>query len=77
MKTIKLSLLSFVALVMGFASCKKDQEVVKETKIIKTDSIRVNMNMRGGLYTFFSLKDGQVVANTDSNSVKWDFGMRF
>ena len=62
---------------MGFASCKKDNEEMKETKVIKTDSIRVNFNMRSGPYTFFSLKDNKIVANSDSNSTKWDFGMRF
>lgn len=75
---MKLSLMAFIALVIGFASCKKDEvKPPEETIIIKTDSIRVNFNMRSGPYTFFSLKDGQVVANSDSNSTKWDFGMRF
>ena len=74
---MKLSLMACIALVMGFASCKKDNEEMKETKVIKTDSIRVNFNMRSGPYTFFSLKDNKVVANSDSNSTKWDFGMRF
>jgi hypothetical protein len=77
MKTMKISLMACIALVLGFASCKKDDNKIKETKIIKTDSIRVNMNMRSGPYTFFSLKDNQVIANSDSNSTKWDFGMRF
>ena len=78
MKTIKLSLLACTALIIGFVSCKKDDvKQPEETKIIKTDSIRVNMSMRSGPYTFFSLKNNQVVANSDSNSTKWDFGMRF
>lgn len=78
MKTMKLSLMACIALVLGFASCKKDEvKPPEETIIIKTDSIRVNMNMRAGPHTFFSLKDGQIVANSDSNSTKWDFGMRF
>ncbi len=75
---MKLSLLACIAVIIGFASCKKDDvEQPKETIIIKTDSIRVNFNMRSGPYTFFNLKDGKVVVNSDSNSTKWDFGMRF
>lgn len=78
MKTIKFSLLACIAIAIGIASCKKDDvKPPKETIVVKTDSIRVNFNMRSGPYTFFSLKDNQVVANTDSNSTKWDFGMRF
>ena len=78
MKTMKLSLMACIALIVGFASCKKDdKKEPEETKIVKTDSIRVTTNSRTGSYTLFSLKDGKVVPISDSASSKWDFGIRF
>ena len=78
MKTIKLSLMACIALVVGFASCKKDEvKKTEETKIIKTDSVRVTTDTRAGSYTLFSLKDGKIIANSDSATSKWDFGIRF
>ena len=75
---MKLSLMACIALVVGFASCKKDDvKDSAETIIIKTDSVRVTTNSRSGNYTLFSLKDGKVVPNSDSASSQWDFGIRF
>lgn len=56
-------------------SCKKD-DVPVITVIEKTDSIKVNFSPTTS-FAFFSFKNGAVVANTDSASNKWDFGLRF
>jgi hypothetical protein len=37
----------------------------------------VNGSPSSGNYTFFSFDEGKEVSSLDSNSVKWDFGLRF
>ncbi len=63
------------AFLFTFSSCSKD-ETPQPTTIEKTDSIKVNFSS-ASTYTFFSFKNGAVVANADSASTKWDFGLRF
>lgn len=77
MKTMKMSLLALTALVIGFASCKKDDNDEKVTPVVtKTDSIRVTANARSGHYSFYSFKEGKEIDLKDSASTKWDIGIR-
>ncbi len=68
---IILSAIFFISL----SSCTKDPAVLV-TIVEKTDSVKVNFSTASP-YTFFSFKNDAVVANTDSASTKWDFGLRF
>lgn len=63
-----------ISALMLFSSCSKKENVV--TIIQKTDSIKVNFSATAP-FTFFSFKNGGVIANTDSASTKWDFGLRY
>jgi len=63
------------ALLFTISSCKKDSDP-QITVIEKTDSIKVNFSPAAP-YTFFSFKNDALVANTDSATTKWDFGLRF
>ena len=60
-----------------FTACsKKDSTVATVTPTtVKTKSITVNFSSSAS-YTFFSFRDTTVVANADSASAKWDFGLR-
>jgi len=75
MKTLKLSLLACAALVMGLISCKKDVSNNPTPAVTKTDSIQVAFDPAAP-NTFFSFKNDAVVANSDSSSTNWDFGVR-
>lgn len=68
--------LSALMLFMGFLSCSKE-EIAVPVSGDKTIEFLVNGNPTGGNYTFFSFADGKEVPATDSNSLKWDFAMRF
>ena len=63
------------ALLFAMSSCTKDP-APQPTTIEKTDSLKVNFSSATP-YTFFSFKNDALVANTDSASTKWDFGLRF
>lgn len=59
-----------------FSACsKKDSTVILPTTV-KTKTITVNFSSASP-FTFFSFRDTAVVANADSASAKWDFGLRF
>jgi hypothetical protein len=73
-KTILASAVLGAALVFSISSCTKDDTPVV-TIVEKTDSIKVNFSTSAP-YTFFSFKNDAVVANTDSATTKWDFGLR-
>lgn len=73
-KTILASAVLGAAL-FTISSCTKDP-VPQPTTIEKTDSVKVNFSSTS-TFTFFSFKNDAVVANTDSASTKWDFGLRF
>ncbi len=74
-RTMLASVILSSALFFTISSCKKDDAPVI-TLIEKTDSIKVNFSSTK-TFTFFSFKNDAVVANTDSASTKWDFGLRF
>ena len=56
------------------SSCTKNDATVI-TSIQKTDSLKVNFSTSSP-FTFFSFKNDALVANTDSASTNWDFGLR-
>lgn len=70
---------SAFALMMGLSSCSKDETTTTPPPISseKTIEFLVNGSPTSGSYTFFSFADGKEVPVTDSNSLKWDFAMRF
>ncbi len=78
MKTLKLSVLAAAALATGFMACsKKDNPTPTPTPAIsKTDTLDVAFSAAAP-NTFFSFKNNAIVANSDSASTKWDFGLRF
>lgn len=63
-----------VLAVVAFSSCKKDTTPVATT-ISGTKTISVNFSSASN-YTLFRFSDSSVVANTDSATNKWDFGLR-
>lgn len=69
------SMIAATAMIFMFSSCKKDDAPVTTT-VEKTDSLLVNFSSNSS-FAFFSFKNNTVVANTDSASTKWDFGLRF
>jgi HmuY protein len=76
-KTILISAVLFSAAIITLSSCAKDDDVPQPvTTVEKTDSLKVSFSPVGA-YAFFNFKNGTVVANTDSASTKWDFGLRF
>ena len=59
-----------------FTACSKDKtDTVVLPTTVKTKSITVNFSS-SSTFTFFSFRDTTVVANSDSASNKWDFGLR-
>jgi len=62
--------------ILLFSSCSKKEDVTVITTIQKTDSVKVNFSSNSP-FTFFSFKNDAIVANTDSASTNWDFGLRF
>lgn len=75
-KTLLTLTVSFVAFGLLISSCTKDTPEPQVTTVEKTDSIKVNFSSNS-TFTFFSFKNGVIVANTDSATNKWDFGLRF
>jgi HmuY protein len=75
-KTILASAVLFSAAIFTLSSCNKDDSPQPVTTVEKIDSLKVSFSPVGA-YTFFNFKNGSVVANTDSASTKWDFGLRF
>jgi hypothetical protein len=72
----KVILISSVVLAI-FSACKKDEKQNVQDSVIsgiKTISVPFNPTQS---YTLFRFSDSSVVANVDSASNKWDFGMRF
>lgn len=74
-KMIQASLVAATAMILMLSSCSKE-DVTYVTTIEKTDSLKVNFSSTSS-FTFFSFKNAGIVANTDSATTKWDFGLRF
>lgn len=77
--TTKASMIAATAILFILNSCSKDtatSATAAATVLEKTDSIKVNFSYATP-FTFFSFKNDAVVANADSASSKWDFGLRF
>lgn len=74
-RNILVAAISSMALIATLNSCKKKDTVVLLPVVTATDSIIVNFSTTAP-YTFYSFKNKAIVANTDSNSTKWDFAMR-
>jgi hypothetical protein len=73
----KSMLMGATALMLLMNSCKKDETPDNKISLNeKTTEFLVNGSGRFGNYTLFSFADGKGVASTDSNSTKWDFGIR-
>jgi len=65
-----------VCLALIFAACSKSKtDVVTLPATVKTKNITVNFSPTSS-FTFFSFRDTTVIANSDSASTKWDFGLR-
>lgn len=75
-KMILASMIAATAMIFMFSSCKKDDTPAAITTVEKTDSVKVNFSS-GAAFTFFSFKNDAIVANSDSATTKWDFGLRF
>ena len=63
------------ALVLLLSACKKEETPEVPPSTEKTSSVTVNAAPVGN-YTFFSFADDKEVMAADSNSTKWDFGLR-
>ena len=59
-----------------FTACTKE-EVADAPSSDKTIEFLVNGSPTGGNYTLFSFEKGGAVPTSDSNSLNWDFGLRF
>ena len=57
-----------------FSSCQKSNTIVAPLKA-DTSVVAVNFSTTSP-YAFFSFKNNAIVANSDSASTKWDFGLR-
>lgn len=75
-KTILAGITAATAMIFMLSSCSKNDDVVTPTTVEKTDSLKVNFSSNSS-FTFFSFKNDAVVANSDSATSKWDFGLRF
>ncbi len=74
-KTFLASMIAATTMIFILSSCSKD-DVAAVTTIEKTDSIKVNFSSNNP-FIFFSFKNDAIVANSDSATNKWDFGLRF
>lgn len=75
----KIILTTAVATLTGIfilTSCSKDKTDTPVTLVTKTDSVKVYFSPVAP-FTFFSFKNDAIVANADSATTKWDFGLRF
>lgn len=70
-------MIAATATVIMMNSCLKSDDIyTPPTTYEKTDSLKVNFSSNSS-FTFFSFKNGSVIANSDSATAKWDFGLRF
>lgn len=72
---MKKTILFSMILATGFVACKKTTENPSRV-ITQTTTLSVPFSSAQP-FSFFRFKDSTLVANSDSNSVNWDFGLRF
>ena len=77
MKTRKSMLLLAILIVASFTACKKEETVPVVVPVITTTQILSVNFSTASKFAFFSFKDSAVIANADSATNKWDFGLRF
>lgn len=76
MRNRKSMLVLTLAVMVGFIACTKSENTATQVSVTSTQTVNVNFST-ASKYTLFSFKDSVVVANTDSATAKWDFGLRF
>jgi hypothetical protein len=64
-----------IAAVIGLTSCEKDE--TPTPAVVNTKDFLVNGSASSGNYNFFKFETASELPASDSNSVKWDFAMRF
>lgn len=74
-RSIQVCILAATAILFILSSCKKDTATPIPATVEKTDSLKVNFSTNS-TFAFFSFKNGTVIANSDSATTKWDFGLR-
>jgi hypothetical protein len=78
---------SVFAAVVIFQSCTKEETVTPQATLIEktvkdlpADTIvslsPIGQPIGAGKFTFYSLETNAIIPNTDSNSTKWDIGLR-
>jgi hypothetical protein len=78
---------SVFAAVVIFQSCTKEETVTPQVTLIEktvkdlpADTIvslsPIGQPIGAGKFTFYSLETNAIIPNTDSNSTKWDIGLR-
>jgi len=75
-KMIQASMIAAISVIIAFSSCTRNATTPPITSIEKTDSLKVNFSSSSP-FAFFSFKNGAIVANSDSATLAWDFGLRF
>jgi HmuY protein len=73
MKNVKM-ITALLLVGVVYASCKKDKFV---PATVEEKVLLVNGDPTGGNFTLYNLESGTIVANSDSATNKWDFGIRF
>jgi len=65
-----------LAIAIVFTACQKDEATpVPVPAFSRTQTLTVNFSATKP-FAFFGFKDSALVANTDSTTAKWDFGLR-
>jgi hypothetical protein len=73
MKKVSIALLVISVLTLS-TSCKKDKAT---PAVVEQKEILVNGSPTGGNFLLYNIESGAIVANIDSATSKWDFGIRF
>jgi len=75
MKTI-FNFMAIAAIALVFTACQKNESTpVVVPAYSSTQTLTVNFSSTKP-FAFFGFKDSSLVANTDSTTAKWDFGLR-
>lgn len=74
-RTNQVALLGVAVLVFMLAACNKDDAAYPIPAVTKSDTLLVKFS-NSSTFAFYSFKNGKLVANADSATTKWDFGLR-